>query len=339
MIAKSDHILVTGGTGFVGSYIVRELLKRKYTNVSVLIRDTSDLSLLDNVREKLTFVKGDILNVPILSEILPTFNHIIHAAALVTFNPRENNHMTKVAVEGTANLVNLSIEYGLNSFVHISSIAAIGRLKDNQDIDETYTWKKSKFNTYYAVTKFLAEQEVWRGFAEGLNTTILNPSLVLGAGFWNSSSVKLFNSVKKGIPYYPAGGNGFVDVRDVAIGAVNGLEKQIFGERFILSSENISYQNVFQAIAENLNVKSPNSQLSPFLGNLAWRVEKLRSFITQKEPLLTKESYLSTSINVYYDNKKSIEMLDMRYRKINETIKETVECLMDSRAEYGILPL
>ena len=332
--------MVTGGTGFIGSYIVRELVKRGFENVFVLKRKSSRLELLSPVISKISFAECDIMDVPLLTEKLDGIHHIIHAAAIVSYDPNKSSLMDKTTVEGTANIVNLALDLGIKSFVHISSIAAIGRQKDNQEINEEFSWKKSIYNSHYGITKFLAEQEVWRGYAEGLNVAIVNPSFVFGGGFWDSSSLQIINKVKEGIPYFPKGGNGFVDVRDVSFATCNLFEKELYGERFIISSENWSYKNLINTIGNKLNVKVPKRYLSTILGNVLWRMEKIRSLLTKKEPVFTKESFLSSSINVYYDNNKSKVTLGIEYKTLQQTLDDTLECYIETNKKgYGVLPL
>ena len=325
MLSQKSKIFVTGATGFLGSYIVRQLLVDGYDDITCLTRRNGPTELTSDFYDKVRWVMGDILDVPFLSDQLPGVDCIIHAAAIVTFSTKDKKKMIQTASDGTANLVNNAMDCGVQKFLHISSIAAIGRRKPEEDISEKMMFSHSKYDTTYGLSKFLAEQQVWRAHAEGLNVTILNPSMILGAGKWTSSSVQIFSKVKKGISYYPSGTNGWVDVRDVAKATVMCVSEQHDGERFIISAENLSYQTVLQTIAKELKVKGPEKKVNLNLAGIVWRLDAIRSFITGKNPVITKETIQSTSVTARYDNSKSKEMLSLNYRSIKESIRESCQ--------------
>lgn len=325
MLSQKSKIFVTGATGFLGSYIVRQLLVDGYDDITCLTRCNSPTELTSDFYDKVRWVMGDILDVPFLSDQLQGVDCIIHAAAIVTFSTKDKKKMIQTASDGTANLVNIAMDCGVQKFVHISSISAIGRRKPEEDISEKMMFSHSKYDTTYGLSKFLAEQEVWRAHAEGLNVTILNPSMILGAGKWTSSSVQIFSKVKKGISYYPSGTNGWVDVRDVAKATVMCVSEQHDGERFIISAENLSYQTVLQTIAKELKVKGPEKKVNLNLAGILWRLDAIRSFITGKNPVITKETIQSTSVIARYDYSKSKEMLGINYRSIKNCIQESCQ--------------
>lgn len=325
MLSQKSKIFVTGATGFLGSYIVRQLLADGYEDITCLTRSNSQKELTTDFYEKVRWIEGDILDVPFLIETLQGIDCIIHAAAIVTFSTKDKKKMIQTASDGTANLVNIGMDCGVQKFVHISSIAAIGRRKQEEDISEKMMFSHSKYDTTYGLSKFLAEQEVWRAHAEGLNVTILNPSMILGAGKWSSSSVQIFSKVKKGISYYPSGTNGWVDVRDVAKAAVMSVSAEYNGERFIISAENLPYQSIMQDIATELKVKGPEKKANLNLAGIVWRLEAIRSYITGKNPVITKETIQSTSVIARYDNTKSKEVLGLTYRPIKNCILESCQ--------------
>lgn len=335
MLSKKSKIFVTGATGFLGSYIVRNLLDDNYENIICLSRKTSNKDLTLDFYDKVTWMDGDILDVPFLSEALEGIDCVIHAAAIVTFSTKEKKRMIQTALDGTANLVNISLECGVKKFVHISSIAAIGRKKPVEDISEKLIFSHSKYDTTYGLSKFLSEQEVWRGHAEGLNVTILNPSMILGAGRWSESSVQIFSKVKNGISYYPHGTNGWVDVRDVAKAVAISVSELYNGERFIISSENLPYKSILDDIAVRLSVKGPNKKVNMNLASLVWRFEAFRSFLTGRKPAITKETIQSTSVISRYDNSKSKEVLGLHYRPVLDTIKESCQVFLATH-EKGV---
>lgn len=313
---------VTGATGFVGSYLIRLLLKEGY-EVTASKRASSKMDLLRDLHTKVRWLEGDILDIPFLEKAIQGMDLVFHCAAIVSFSPSEQKKMMAINVEGTANIVNICLHHKIKKLIHISSIAAIGRSENETSVTEKTKWQKSELNTLYAKSKFLAEQEVWRGQSEGLNIGIVNPSIILGAGYWNSGSCKLFSTVYKGLKFYPAGSTGFVDVRDVAKSIVTIAKSNKSGERYIINGSNIPYRQLFNLMADELEVKRPYIKVSPILRALSWRVEKLKGMITGKHPLITKDTALLSSLSYQYINTKSTEELNMEYTSLEQTIKDS----------------
>jgi nucleoside-diphosphate-sugar epimerase len=317
----SKIILVTGGTGFLGAYIISELLEKGY-KVRAIRRGTKQPSFIpSHVLQKVEWVEGDILDVVSLEEAMEGVDAVIHSAAIVSFSPKEKNRMYKVNVDGTANVVNIALEKHIRRFVHISSIAAIGRKPDGGHVNEDKKWEDSKVNTHYAKTKFKAELEVWRGISEGLNAVMVNPSTILGYGDWHSGSSAIFRNVYNEFKWYTSGLNGFVDVEDVAAATVLLLESDISESRFIINGDNWPFRKLMNEIAENFGKKKPAREATPFLLEIAWRVEKLKSLITGKSPLLTKESAkVGTSKTVFENAKFQAAFPDFRFTPLEQTI-------------------
>jgi len=328
MFSTHSKIFVTGATGFVGSYIVEKLLSAGYDNIFCLTRNAKNKGLATDFADKVFWLEGDILNMPLLTEQIADMEIVIHAAAIVTFRTKEKKKILETAMDGTANLVNASIDRLVKKFVHISSTAAIGRRKKEENIDEKMIFSHSEFDTTYGLSKFLAEQEVWRGHAEGLNTIILNPSMVIGAGNWEYSSPQIFKKIYEGMKYYPEGINGWVDVRDVAKATILALKSETVGKRYIISSENVSYKYVFETIAQSLKVKGPTKKLNMFLAGILWRWEAFKSFLFRIEPVVTKETIKSTSVSSIYDNNASIKDLEMEYISIVKSIEDTAHSFL-----------
>ena len=322
MLSINSKIFITGSTGFLGSNIVRLLIHSGYTNIVCLKRRESKMDLSLDFFNSVSWVEGDVLDIPFLIDTLEGFDCIIHVASIVTFSIKDRKKIIQVAKEGTANLVNIALGYNIKKFIHISSVAAIGRKKPVEIIDEKNIFSHSKYDTSYGLSKFLAEQEVWRGHAEGLNVTILNPSLILGCGRWGESSVQIFKKVYNGLQYYPAGITGWVDVHDVATAVINSMTMDHNGERFIISAENLSYKQVMNDIAQNLNVKGPQKVLNLTFAGIIWRIEAVRSYFTRTSPLISKETIYSTSVQSSYNNSKSKHKLEMTYRPLTKTINE-----------------
>ena len=332
-------IFITGCTGLVGSHLVAELFTRQMTNgecqktfkARLLCRKNSDLSLLDKVLKRygineipdsIEFVYGDVLDYDILEEAMRDVDEVYHCAAVVSFDPSDKDSLMRVNVEGTRNMVNAALQCGVKKFCHVSSIAALGRAVEGEAIDEETPWSSSKNNSVYSNSKHEAEMEVWRGIAEGLNATIVNPSLILGAGRWSSSSCELFNVIAKGFPFYTTGINGFVDVKDVARAMILLMENNKFGQRYCLNGALISYQKLFNLMAENFNVKAPYIKVGKTLSEIAWRVFWIIGKIQGKKPLITKETARTATRKYSYSSAKIIKELNFRFTPIEESIKE-----------------
>jgi dihydroflavonol-4-reductase len=319
-------ILVTGGTGLLGSQLVWDLMQQN-ASVRVLVRSTSDKSILQKkfagqpeLFEAIEFFEGDILDVFSLSDALQNVSHVYHCAAMVSFNPDKANAMLHVNAEGTENIVNACLEASIAKLCYVSSVAALGRRDSREPIDENALWENNSHNSNYAISKYAAEREVWRGITEGLNAVIVNPAVILGPGNWKTDSSSLFKRVYDGLKYYTTGISGFVDVRDVSDCMIQLMQSEISGERFILSSENISYQQLLQWMAESLKVKPPQTEATPFLAGLAWRLEYLRSKITGNPSLITRETTNSALQKFCYSNEKIKMQLGKEFTSVRETV-------------------
>lgn len=337
----NKHVLVTGGTGFLGAYLLHYLVQKGY-QVKAIKRKTSSMDLVKDIQNQIEWLEGDILDTPFLESAMTGVQQVYHAAAVVSFNPQEAAFMLKVNVEGTANMVNTAIYKGIEKFVHISSIAALGRKEFQPHINEEAQWENSKENSNYAISKFKAECEVWRGMQEGLNIAILNPSVIIGAGHWNQGSCKLIQRVAKGFKYYPKGRTGFVDVRDVAKAAIMLMESTVSGQRYIINSANWSYQKFFSQTAQALNQPAPNQAAAPWMVNLLWRAEWLRSKLFRTQPLLTRETARTSQSTYYYHNEKIVEDFGYDFIPMEETIQTTAKVFLDSQKKgqnYGLMPL
>ncbi|MBO9152985.1 NAD-dependent epimerase/dehydratase family protein [Chitinophaga sp. GCM10012297] len=314
-------ILVTGGTGFLGSYLLRALVQSGKP-VRALYRSRIPEQVND-IREKVEWVKADVLDLGALEDAMEGITEIYHCAAIVSFHPDKRDEMFKTNIEGTANVVNLAIDAGIRKIVHVSSVAALGRAREQTALTEEAEWEESGNNSNYAVSKHLSEMEIWRGIAEGLNAVIVNPSIILGSGFWHDGTGLMLKNAWKEFPYYTEGVNGFVDVRDVADAMVKLMDSSVSGERFILNGDNWPYRQLFTRMAETLGKKPPHIAAKPWMAALVWRVEKLRSLFTGKRPLITRETARTAQLKVFYNSGKITQTLPgFRFRPMEETVTD-----------------
>ncbi|SEJ46820.1 Nucleoside-diphosphate-sugar epimerase [Dyadobacter koreensis] len=327
-------ILITGATGLVGSTVARQLLAENHT-VFALVRSGSDRSLLDDIEKNIQWIEGDILDIKSLEEAMEQVEYVVHTAAVVSFIPKDRKMMYKVNMEGTANVVNVCLKSDIKKLCHVSSIAALGRpdsrkIIDGQDmvIDEEQRWEESPENSEYAKSKYLAELEVWRGIEEGLNAVIVNPTLILGEGDWSKSSTQIFRYVYQEKPFYTEGIANYVDVQDVAKAVVQLLSSDITGERFLLNAGSISYQSLFNSIADSMGKKRPSFKVGPGLAGVIWRVEAIRTWLMGTKPLITKETAQSSARRFRYNNGKIKKAIGFEFQPIEKTIARVSESLI-----------
>lgn len=328
------HILITGATGLVGSAAAKRFLSEKHT-VSVLHRPDSDRTLLADVADQLHWVEGDVLDSVLLEKALKGVDYVLHSAAIVSFVPRDADRMMRINVEGTANVVNACLKQGIRKLCHVSSVAALGRPDPRRtgqegmiQIDETQRWEDSPNNSDYAKTKYLAELEVWRGIAEGLNAVIVNPGLILGEGDWRKSSTQLFKYVYDGKPFYTEGTVNYVDVEDVVAAINKLLFSDIQGERYILSAGTASYRDLFGMIAVAFNRKPPHLKVGKKLSGIIWRFEAVRSWLTGSRPLITKDTARSATHHFEYRNDKIRNRISFEFQPVEATIQRICQSFL-----------
>lgn len=321
-MSEQSIIFVTGGTGFVGAYLLRYLVKAG-VRVRALKRANSPMALVADVADSVEWVEGDILDVARLEEAMDGVTEVYHCAAMISFDPRDKERMFAVNIEGTANIVNICLSLNIRRLLYVSSIAAIGREEGVKDVDESAKWSNSRLNSNYAISKFRGESEVWRGQAEGLNVLVVNPSTILGSGYWDKGSAALFKTFSKGMKHYPAGTTGFVDVRDVAKAMIELMNSDIKGERFILNSENMAWRDFMGLVAGQLGKAAPAKLVSGWSLEVFWRVEWLRSQLSGGTPLLTRETVRNTAHTFYYSNAKVREAIGYEFLPIAASVHET----------------
>ena len=335
-------IVVTGGTGFIGSYIIRSLLERGYHNITACKRKNSRLDLLGKSASQINWVDCELGDVVGLSDLVASHDAVIHAAALVSFNPKDRGMLMQTNVRGTANLVNACLEQNVKRMIHISSIGVFPRMLQGEIIDESVSWSGEVTQSDYAISKYQSELEVWSGGAEGLSIVILNPSLVIGGGWWASGTASIFQQIDQGLKFYPAGATGVVDVRDVAEAVIKCLQSSIHGERIIISAENNTFEHLLTQISTLLGKQSPTTRLNRFLIELALLRSWLLGKISPSNRVLTRVSLHNAQHNWAFDHSKSKRLLKLNYRSVDEVLAQTARSYQQSKTEkkdFGILPM
>ena len=325
-------ILVTGGTGLVGSHLLYQICQSE-TKVRAIKRAHSKTNFVrqvfsyytekaDLLFKKIEWINADILNIPELDLAFQGITKVYHCAAWISFNPKHKSKMMQTNIEGTTNIINLCLAHRIDKLCHVSSVASLGRPRDCASSDEKTPWVSSPENSYYALSKYHSEMEVWRGIEEGLNAVIVCPAIILGPGKWEKGSSMLFKQVWKGLSFYTSGTNGFVDVRDVVNVMIQLMKGKIKSERFILCSESIPFKKTFDYIAEALGKKKPKIKVSPFLSAISWRIAKIISIISGKSPLITKETVLAGNSISIYENKKIKTTLNYQFKSVEQSCKD-----------------
>ncbi len=326
-------ILVTGGTGLVGSHLLYQLAIQK-EEVIAIHRKSSDLSAVKKVFSYYTdnfealyssirWLEADITNISSLTKAFKGVTRVYHSAALISFDSADYKIMRKINIDGTANIVNLCIANQIQKLCFVSSIAAVGKSLPTKEITEQNDWNVQDNNYGYAISKYGAEIEVWRASQEGIDVVIVNPGVILGSGFWHNGSGKMFSNIFNGFNFYTEGVTGFVGVTDVVTVMINLMKSKIKNERYILVSENDSFKNVFFAIADGLNRKKPSIQVSKWQSSLFWRLGWILHKTTGKKQLLTKQSANSVHNKYLFSNKKIIRALDFEFEPLKDTIRST----------------
>ncbi|RLD51512.1 MAG: hypothetical protein DRI94_05845 [Bacteroidetes bacterium] len=333
------NISVTGATGMTGSYLLFKLAKKGYT-IKALKRKNSNLNIPkkifnhlsengESLFSKITWVEGDLTDYESVEEIIKDSDFVYHTAATVSFKPKDRKTMIYTNVQGTANVVNACLNHSVKKLCHVSSVAALGFASEGALLTEEIELKDFNDISDYAVSKFQSEQEVWRGIAEGLNAVIVNPSIILGAGNWETGSPRLIKTIWDGLKYYTKGVNGFVDVRDVAEIMIRLTESEISSEHFIINADNLAFRELFNMIADNLNKKRPSVYANSFMLHSLKYFDTLRYLLTGKEPRLTKYTLGSAQKKHGCSNEKIKTVLNYEFIPIEQSVKDICQILLN----------
>ena len=329
---------VTGGTGLVGAYLLKELILRNEP-VKALRRSSSSLNVPKNVFQaylgedwqqyfdKIQWVEGDILDPISLEEAIAGVDYVYHSAGYVSYQPEDNQKLFDINQKGTGNIVNACLSTKVRKMLYVSSIAALDKPIEGNIHREDIITKASKNTSNYGKSKQLGEMEVWRGFEEGLNMVIINPSIIFGYGNPDKGSTKLFRKIYNGLKFYTPGTSGFVDVKDVVEIMIQLMESDISGKRFIVNSENLSFEKAFHIIAEAFNKPAPKWKATPLMSEIYWRLEWVKSKLTGQQAIVTRETARAGQRDNFYSNQKIRETLGYEFIPIEKTAKEIASFL------------
>lgn len=327
-------ILVTGGTGLVGSHLlykltsnnesVRGIYRRAHKLEAVKKVFSYYTDEVETLYNRIEWIEADLNDIPALSPAFKDVTHVYHCAAFVSFEPDKYHQLRKINIEGTANIVNQCVANQIKKLCYVSSIAAIGHdLDADTMITEETAWNPEEDHSVYAITKYGAEIEVWRGTQEGVDSVIVNPGVILGPGFWRGGgSGSLINQVYKGLPYYSNGMTAYVDVDDVVNAMVQLMKSDIKNESFIVISENLSFKDFQMKVAKALRVKPATKEAGKFLLGLGWRLDWLRHKLKGKRRRLSKQMAKTALTKTIYDNSKLKDALNFKFKTMDASIGE-----------------
>ncbi|GAA4759910.1 MULTISPECIES: NAD-dependent epimerase/dehydratase family protein [Flavobacterium] len=325
-------ILVTGATGLVGSHLILQLLEQGQV-VKALYRTEENKEKVKRVFDyyqkaslfsEINWIQGDITDVPSLEEVFVGVEYVYHCAALVSFDPNDEEKLRKVNIEGTANVVNFCLDFNIKKLCHVSSIAALGDLLEGQTIvTEDTEWNPEFQHSDYAISKYGAEMEVWRGQQEGLDVIVVNPGVILGPAFWAEGSGEIYQKIKNGLPFYTKGVTGFVAIADVVTAMIKLMDGEIKNEKFTLVSGNISYQDLVFKIADCFKVLRPKIYATKLLTSIGWRIDWFLSLFGKKRVLSKSMANSLHSIGIY-SNEKIIREINFKFVEINDYIDEII---------------
>jgi dihydroflavonol-4-reductase len=312
-------ILITGATGLFGSYLVKKFVQAG--DIFALKRKSSTEKLLGDDASKVNWIDGDILDPVSLEDAMDGIDMVIHVAGLVSFDPKDEDKLMDVNVTGTANLVNAMLAKGVKKLIHVSSVSALGRTVDTITYDENSKWTTSKYNIPYAISKYRAELEVWRGVQEGLQALVIMPSVILGKISDERSSTQIYHYVLEENKYYPQGTVNYIDIRDAVEITYQLYQKQQWGERFILNTETIFYKDFFEKMAKAFGKKPPTKKLKYYQLRMVLIVVGIARRLHLTKSPLNKQTAMISQLEIYLENKKVDTFLGYRYIPLEQTLQ------------------
>lgn len=322
-------VLVTGGTGLVGAHLLFELSK-KNEPIIALYRDEKRLHQVKKIFSyyhetpetlftQITWKFGDITDISNLNDCFKGVKKVYHCAAMVSFDPKDNDKLIKTNVEGTANIVNCCIDHRVEKLCFVSSIAALGPSVKGEEVDEETPWGEQ--STMYGITKHHAEMEIWRGTQEGVPAVIVNPGVIIAPGLWKNSSASFFLQASKAPRYFLPSGTGFVGINDVINAMTRLMESDVINERFILVNRNWTYEKFALLLAKGLQKAPPKKMVKPWMLALFWRYDWLRSNLFGKRRRLSKTVARLFETRETYKNGKIVARLDFSYENLEQLIE------------------
>lgn len=324
----NEKILVTGGTGLLGSYLIRLLLDQGYQNITATYAHSSD-GIPESIRQGVDWKKMELPDLETVDAAVIQQDWVIHTAGMVSYHPADKYKLLDINRTGTEQIVNACLAHGIQHLIYVGSIGALGREFNPETLRESSPWIDSKYATAYGLSKYLGELEAWRGAAEGLPVSVILPSIILGSGDWTRSSLQIMDRVAHGSAWHPGGQTGLVDVRDVATFILFLLQRSSTGERWLLSATDITYAELYKKIAHHLGVNRSFQTAPKWLARLILSGKNLLHRSTLGPDML-HQVYGTFS----FDASKSLTVEGFRYRDPETTLKEVAQTYLAKNSAY-----
>lgn len=312
---NNSKILITGADNMLGFQILKNLIS-KGKNPIVILNKNQNNSHLNEYIDSINIVYANILNVIAIDEAMQGIEKIYHCQEYCSFLPQDRLKLYDINITGTRNIVNVAISNKVKKIVFASSSLAFGTCNFRNSITEKTKWKEHKYNSYYSICKQRAELEIHRAQAEGLETIIVNPSIIIGSAIKKTDLYNFKNIAKAHYSFYPKVKSGFVLLEDVSNIFIKLMESNISDEKFIISSENLEFKDVLEKLNTELKKKKLFPRTNSLKLSLIWRINWLNSMLFGSRPFLSKEIYNFNNKNFEVDNSKIIETLGFTFKKV-----------------------
>lgn len=335
-------ILVTGGTGLVGSHLIYQLTLENNV-IRATHRADSDIERVkllfkfyskdfNQLFKKIEWIEADLNNLSQLQDAFKDISFVYHCAAYISFDPSRYETLRRVNIRGTANIVNLCINNKIKKLCHVSSVATLGY--NIKEIDENNYWDGNKHKSAYAISKYGAEMEVWRGVQEGVKSVIINPGVIIGPGFSKSAFGTIIKMVTNKKRFHTCGKTGYVDVRDIANIMIRLMNSKIENERYILVNKNLSYKKVIDMVSSNLGMKNKSTFVSKSKLKIALVFDLVSSKFFNKERKLSKALCKTLTRNFNYSSKKIKKNLNFEFTSILETFEKSCQFYSQEKSSW-----
>lgn len=335
-------ILVTGGTGLVGSHLIYQLTLENNV-IRATHRADSDIERVkllfkfyskdyNQLFKKIEWIEADLNNLSQLQDAFKDISFVYHCAAYISFDPSSYETLRRVNIRGTANIVNLCIKNKIKKLCHVSSVATLGY--NIKEIDENNYWDGNKHKSAYAISKYGAEMEVWRGVQEGVKSVIINPGVIIGPGFSKSAFGTIIKMVTNKKRFHTCGKTGYVDVRDISNIMIRLMNSKIENERYILVNKNLSYKKVIDMVSSNLGMKNKSTFVSKSKLKIALVFDLVSSKFFNKERKLSKALCKTLTRNFNYSSKKIKKNLNFEFTSILETFEKSCQFYSQEKSSW-----
>ena len=327
----NPKILITGGSGLLGSYLTRHLIRKGYTHITATYAH-SKASIPPDLKDAVEWLPLSLPDKAACDELTKGKEWVIHAAGYVSYNPADKYKLLDINQTGTAEMVNACLQHDVSHFIYVSSISTLGRETNHVTLNEESAWLENEWSTNYGLSKYLGELEAWRGAAEGLPVSVVVPSVILGSGDWDRSSLKMIKRVVYSAGYYPTGQTGFVDVRDVSSFIEILLSKAMTGERWLLNNVSMPYGEMYKAIGRHLGLKKTFRPVPKWMAKaMLWGGQLVRGKNLGTEIL--NPAYGTFS----FDAARSLSVEGFQYRPLEESLGDISLAYVDGQSGSPLL--